>query len=80
MVCHPLSFNSLSDMIFSDNLCHNDDPHAQGNDFGGQSTVSSTSTCIDEQPDTQRVNDPSAVVEVVLAKTPCTYPYMSHFK
>ena len=67
-------------MIFSDNLYHNDDPHAQGDDFGGQSTVSSTSTCIDEQPDTQQVNDPSTVVEVVLAKTPRTYPYMSHFK
>jgi len=70
----------LSDMIFSDNLYHNDNTHAQGDDFGGQSTVSSTSTCIDEQPDTQRVNDPSAVVEVVLAKTPHMYPYMSHFK
>jgi hypothetical protein len=59
---------------------HLDDLHTQDNDFGGESTVSLSSTCIDEQPDTQPVNDPSAVVEVVLAKTPCTYLYTSHFK
>jgi hypothetical protein len=77
---HPLSFNSLADKIVSDNIYRNNDLNTQDDDFGGQSTMSLPSTCIDKQPDIQPVNNPSAVVEVILAKTPCTYPYMSHFK
>ena len=54
---HPLSFNSLADTIVSDNIYCDDDPNTQDDDFGGQSTMSSPSMRIDEQPDIQPVND-----------------------
>jgi hypothetical protein len=79
---HPLSFHSLTDKIVSDNLYCDDDPDTQDDEpeFGDESTVSLSLTCIDEPPDMEPVNDPSAVVEVVLAKTPHMYLYISHFK
>jgi hypothetical protein len=75
-----LSFNYLTEVFSADDLPCDDDTHAQDSHFDGEPATPSSSTAphIDKSSETWPVNNPLAIAEVVLAKTPCTFICTSH--
>lgn len=67
-----LSFNYLTEVFSTDDLPCDDDTHTIAGHFDDEPTAPSSSTAphVDKSSETWPVNDPLAVAEVVLAKTP----------